>query len=399
MGWNAHWEGRDRRVEKEYALLISALRHAIAGTAVQLPEDVDWKTFLRLAREHKVEPLIWESLQKDPQLPALVAQHLFGAQQKAIFQDTQMDFLRQQITEKLNAAGVTHVYLKGSRLKYSYPIPALRTMTDMDILVHTRDYEKIDLAMRSLEGVFHSGDGNHRNYYFAAGQAVEFHPNLIHPASRVAAGINPGWQYVEFPNEPGEQQLTPEGFYLHVLCHMADHFVQAGIGVRFVLDVWVCRHLVQDAPDRAFVESELQRMHLLEFARKVEALAESWFGDEPMTAELEELGEYILTSGSHGKLDRALLNAVCLSPGGTGFSALLKKAFYPRKELEDRYPWSKGRPWLLPAAWCARAFRAVTVHGNEIRTWTKGTMGHSQEDIVQQKEKLERFGVKNRKDS
>ena len=112
-----------------------------------------------------------------------------------------------------------------------------------------------------------------------------------------------------------------------------------------------------------------------------------------MSPLLEELGEYILTSGSHGIADRAMLNAMSLSPGESRTSTLWKKAFYPKAELEDRFPWCKGNPLLLPAAWCARAYNAITRHGNVIIKWSKGTGKISKTEVIENQEKLRRFGI------
>ena len=220
---------------------------------------------------------------------------------------------------------------------------------------------------------------------------MEFHPNLLHHASPIGTDINPGWQYAT--QTPDGWQQTEEGFYLHTLCHLAHHFASGGVGVRFVLDIWVSRHLRKAQPDRAFVEAELRRFGMLDFAQKLEALSDAWFSGEPMTELLEELGEYILTSGSHGTTDRAILNSLSLSPGGSRASALLKKAFYPRAELEDRYPWCKDKPLLLPAAWCARAFKAVTTHGDLIAKWGKDSAKHDKAQITAHRQKLHRFGI------
>ena len=157
------------------------------------------------------------------------------------------------------------------------------------------------------------------------------------------------------------------------------------------------RHLRKPAFDRSFVEQELERFGLLEFTHKIERLAECWFGTEETDTLTEELGEYILTSGSHGTVDRAVLNAVSLSPGGNRRSALWGKIFYPRGELEDRFPWCKGRPLLLPAAWFARAFKAVTTHGSHIRKWSKGSGQVTNQAAAEQKEKLDRFGIRRKK--
>ena len=145
------------------------------------------------------------------------------------------------------------------------------------------------------------------------------------------------------------------------------------------------------------METELERFGLLEFTHKIERLAECWFADGESDELMVELGEYILTSGSHGTVDRAILNTVSLSPGGNRRSALWGKIFYPRAELEDRFPWCKGKGWLLPAAWCARAFKAVTKNGKVIRKWNEGSGQVTDAAAAEQKQKLERFGIRRKK--
>ena len=382
-------------MNRESELLIGALRRAVAGKTEPLNLDVDWQALLKLAQMHMLLPLLYDGLRKDladwEAVPEKAQKLLHQSFLQAVYRDAQMENIGQKLREKLTEAEVPHIFLKGAVLKQDYPVPALRTMCDIDILVHTADYSKIDAAAEALGGQLGHGDGNHRNYSFPGNVTVEFHPNMIHHDVPVGTQINPGWQYAD-PEDP--HKLTQEGFYLNTLCHLANHFVAGGVGVRFVLDVWVNRHLRKPEADRNIVENELERFGLLDFAEKIEALAEYWFGDGDSTPLLEELGEYILTSGSHGHTDRAILNAVSLSAGGTRTSALMGKVFYSRAEMEDRFPWCKGKPWLLPAAWCARAFRAVTRHGTHILTWSKGTGKVTDEAAAAQKEKLERFGIR-----
>lgn len=382
----------------ESKLLIDALRNAIAGHPVEVPEQLDWQAFLKLAQSHKVEGLVYVALKKS-QLPERARVFLEKSHAYIVFRDVQMEYIKAQLQQRLTQAQVPHIFLKGSCLKYDYPIPALRTMSDLDVLVHIEDYDAIDAVCAQMGGEMETGDGNHRNFHFPGGVKVEFHPNIVHQGSPVGTQINPGWQYAKKESPTCSMELTEEGFYLSILCHMADHFVDGGIGIRFVLDVWVFRHLRNKPIDRAFVERELTAFDLLDFAQKIEQLAEVWFGEGQSDSVMDELAEYIVTSGSHGIADRAMLNAVSLSKGGSKASALWSKAFYPREELEARYPWCKDRTWLLPAAWCARAYRAVTTHGKHIVAWGKGTGNFTGEEIVQQKEKMARFGIQRNKKS
>ena len=385
-----------------YTLLIDALACSMTGKPFVLPENVQWQSFLKLCHSHAVAPLVFDGMQKAgvlQELPQEVQKLLSGAYYSAIFRDSQLEHTKAKLTQKLEEARVCHIFLKGICLKNNYPVPALRTMCDIDVLVHTDDYPAIKQLSLAMGGVAGHSDGNHRNYRFPGGVEVEFHPNLIHHETPVGTQINPGWQYAAPDKTGAVGELTEEGFYLNTICHLANHFVAGGVGVRFVLDVWVNRHLRQPEPDRAFVEKELERFHLLDFTRNIEALAEAWFGDGQLTEELTELAEYILTSGSHGTSARAMLNAVALSPGGTQSSALMKRVFYSRAEMEDRFPWCKGKPWLLPIAWLARAFRAVKNHGKLILQWGKGTGEVSKNEVTEQQEKLRRFGISKTKHS
>jgi hypothetical protein len=365
-------------------LLIAALRSAVTGKPCQLPPQVDWQAFSDFAAFHNVQALAYSGL-KNADIPEREKKTFQLAYNLAIYRDSQLEYTKAGLQTRLEEAGVPHIFLKGAVLKHNYPIPALRTMTDLDVLVRTEDYPAIDKIAQAMGGELFRGDGNHRNFLFPGNVKVEFHPNLLHHATPVAARINPGWQYAR------GNSMTEEGFYLSILAHIAEHFVSGGIGVRFLLDIWVFRNLRKQPYDRAFVEGELEKFSLLEFTQNLEKLSEVWFGEEAPTPVLTELGEYILTSGIHGLEKREMLNAVTISGGRAG--ALWRKAFYPRQELEDRYTWAKGRPLLLPAAWCCRAFRAVTRRGDQIRSWHKGTGSFTRKQIKEQQQKLKRFGL------
>lgn len=381
----------------ESKLLIGALGAAVAGKECSVITDVDYDAFLHLAQSHGVEALAFDGLQKNSALwqtvPESVQESLKKAYFRAAYREAQQTHTQQQLRQGLTKAGVRHIFLKGAVLRKSYPVPMLRTMSDMDVLVYTEDYDKIAAVAQSIKGKAYTGDGNHKNFVFPGDVAVEFHPNLLHHATPVGTGINPGWQYAKKDLPGPEMELTEEGLYLNILCHLANHFVSGGVGVRFVLDIWVCRHLRKEVCDYSYVDRELADMGMLDFARNIEALADAWFSDGEMTPLLEELGNYILTSGSHGTSDRAMLNAVSLSSGGNRTSALLRRIFYPRQELEDRFPWCKGKPWLLPAAWLSRVYDTVTKRSHLILKWAKGTGQYSSNEINNQREMLNRFGI------
>lgn len=380
-------------VKTEHMQLISMVRARMNGQELPKPDPARLAAIALIAREHKLEPFVYQWLMELPQQEGPVLRELAPGAYRAIYRDAQFDFVRLQIAQVLAEHGIDHVFMRGVCLKENYPDPTLRTMSDIDILVKASDFSRIRKAMVALGAELCRGDGNHRTFRFPEGVTVEFHPNLIHCSCPVGTLVNPGWQYVPEGQPAGEQIMTDEGFYINVMAHLANHFVAGGVGVRFVLDIWVCRHLRSPQMDRQWVEQELQRVGLLEFARNMEDLAEWWFSGGPETPVLQALADYIFSSGSHGEEDRAMLNAICLSPKKSRGSALWHKIFYPRQDLENRFDWVIGRPWLLPVAWIVRAWKALTGRWGKISRWSKGTRSFTNEEIEQQRELLRKFGI------
>ena len=368
------------------------LRLAISSEG-EILADIDWSKLQELAHFHRVEPLVYRAIQAwELDVPGSVMNTLEGEYRRAIFHDAQLDHTAEILRDALCESHIPHILLRGAVLKWDYPEACLRTMSDLDYLVQLEDYPKIRQVADALGGQHIHTDGGHFTFSFSSQVTVEFHPNLIYTASPVGTGINPGWQYVKPGSGPYALELTEEGFYLNMVCHLAYHFAKGGTGIRSVLDLWVYRHRHTPQPDLEFVNRELERAGLRDFAETAAALSEAWFGDGALTPVLVEMGDYILTSGAYGLEPRAVLNAACFSPGCTGRSALMRRVFYPRKELENRFPWARGRPWLLPAAWFLRAFRAVTRHSGHILRWGRIARELTARDLKEQRDALRRFG-------
>lgn len=180
----------------EQALLISAIKASVCGVPVARGAEPDWNEFIKLAGRHGLSAMAYDGLQKSKYpLPEKVGQAMHSYYMQAIFQDAQQEHLKKQLQAALVVAGVKHIFLKGAVLKANYPIPALRTMSDLDVLVYASDFDRITGVAESLGGKAIPGDGNHRNFHFPGSVCVEFHPNLLHHATPMGTGVKPGWQY------------------------------------------------------------------------------------------------------------------------------------------------------------------------------------------------------------
>lgn len=383
-------------MEHTYQTFLSILRSHLNGQPVQCPPDTDWQALAKLTSEHSAQAIVYYSLKDVSGVPQEVMDRLSAAYHATVFRDAQFDHLQEEIGRGLDAVGADHVFLKGIRLKQDYPVSALRSMSDMDILVHSGDYDAIHKVLISLGGNYQGQDDNQRSYRFAGDVTVELHPGLMHDNS-IGSEINPGWQYTQAVEGSCRREMTEEGFYLYTLCHMAHHLLSGGTGVRSVMDVWVHRHLRKQQPDREFVLRELERFSLRKLTENIEMLSEVWFSGREETPLTRELGAYILTSGTYGREHRLLLSKAVLS-GGKWASAR-NKLFPSVRMLESEFPWCEGKPILLPAAWAARFLhRATHQNGMLLRRWGRDNLSQSNEEIEMHRQRLRRFGLIQEKD-
>ncbi|MEG2137749.1 MAG: nucleotidyltransferase family protein [Oscillospiraceae bacterium] len=376
-------------MKTEHRLLLAALKCAVQGTPWVADSTPDWQELLQLAGRHQVAPLLQSVVCKMDGVPDYAARALQLVRQQAAFNEAQQHYVAETVGKQLTCAKIPHILLKGTVLKADYPAPELRTMSDLDVLVHQEDYSRVCKVMEPLGGVLVHSDGGHRSYSVPPGVKLEFHPNLIYVASSVGAGINPGWQYAEEGSGPYAMTLTEEGFYLHLICHLAGHFFSGGTGIRSVLDVWVYRHCHSPQPAPALIRGELERIGLWNFAQRIEALSEYWFGSGETTEALDELGQYILGSGTYGTMQQGTLNEACFA--GSKTSATMGRIFLPMSDMRCRFTWLERAPFLLPVAWCIRAKRAITLHHKEIKGWTRCTAALSREEITNHQQWLKQI--------
>ncbi len=371
----------------EKKALIWALRQGFSTEDMPFP-NISWENVLLLARRHNVSGLCYYGLKQQREvlshLPQEVQEGFLQDYRKTLHQGVGWETLRGNIATTLKASNIRYAFLKGACISAFYPVKELRSMCDMDLLVLPQDHGRITTAFSQMGAVEEMGDGNHYNYRFPNGFRVECHPNLVHPGEWGSDVLNPGWQFVQ----EGSTVLTAEGLYLHTLCHLAGHLLSGGAGVRFVLDLWL---LSRSWEGTCPYEEGISALGLMDFHRNILALGEAWFGAGELTDTLEELADYIFTSGSHGFAQRAALNAVSVS--GSRKNAVLRRVFCPREALETRFHWVRGRPVLLPVAWLSRCVLVLTSRRNTIAAWHRHSGRVSAQDVKAQKEKLIRFGL------
>lgn len=137
-------------------LNLDTCRPDVSGIALG-----DWDHFLRLARIHRLGPMLCSRLDHaglaEP-IPESVLDALRPTHRRNALRALKMFRELVNVTEALNEAGIPSIALKGAYLaQFAYPSPALRPLRDLDLLLHRE--QAVDafrfLVERGYRPLFH----------------------------------------------------------------------------------------------------------------------------------------------------------------------------------------------------------------------------------------------------
>ena len=114
----------------------------------------DWQEIVRKTERFSLAPLVHASLRDAAQsgsVPAPVAERLKHVYRREAIRGMAVREALQAILLRLQAAGIPVVVLKGAALAaLVYTSPNLRTMGDIDLLVHRGDLDEVDKLLHSM---------------------------------------------------------------------------------------------------------------------------------------------------------------------------------------------------------------------------------------------------------
>ena len=338
-------------------------------------EKVDWPAIFTLANQQKLLPIVFEAVRKMP--AAVENAALFAAVKQQVIAQVLHQTMRASefsgLYQKLRAAGLHPVVVKGQLCSRLYPLKDHRISADDDLLIPDGEFmachEQL-LAnglttgtptdeLATADEVSYTKDGSplyielHRHLFDSAEDA---HDELNH----FFADLNP----VEID---GFLAMPPHEHLLYLLLHAYKHFVRSGIGLRQFCDIGLWAREYHDEIDWQRLHEQCESVHAATFAAASFRIARDYLGidfDLPMpwdaSIDVEPLLHDTLCGGVYGSNDltrlhssTVTLNAVKASRTGEK-SSVLRTVFPKREYLEHRYPYLKKRPYLLPVAWVQR---------------------------------------------
>lgn len=388
---------------------LHIVKAAISGG--DLPaEKVDWPAIFTLANQQKLLPILFEAARKTP--AAAENATLFAVTKQQVIAQVLHQTIRASefagLYQRLRAAGLHPIVVKGQLCSRLYPLKDHRISADDDLLIPdgeffacheqllanglTTDTPADELA--TADEVSYTKEGS--PLY------IELHRHLFDSAEDAHDELNHFFTDLNPVEIDGFLAMPPHEHLLYLLLHAYKHFVRSGIGLRQFCDIGLWARAYHAEIDWQRLREQCESVHAATFAAAAFRIARDDLGIEfdlpaPWDGgiDVEPLLHDSLCGGVYGSNDltrlhpsTVTLNAVKASRTGEK-SSVLRTVFPKREYLERRYPYLKKRPYLLPVAWAQRIAHYASEKQSGADNSASGSIKLGKERI----ELMKRYGI------
>lgn len=370
-------------------LFLHILKAALRGEVLaEADASADaWTEVLRLARQHSVLPMVYETVYRIPALqdgtvPAFAEAKSYVYRQIMLQTMKTAEYLR--LDAKLRDAGVRHLVVKGLVCRRLYPKPDQRFSSDEDVLIDPAQFSRCHAVLREFGLETETPESGWETAYEIPYRKpgsplyIELHKQLFPPESDAYGDWNRFFDGVfdRAVTDGGVLTMGHTDHLFYLICHAFKHFLHSGFGIRQVCDIVMYANAYGSHVDwkRIFeqccaIRAQLFTAALLQIGRKYLVFdpEKAGYPDYWQAVAVDEglMLEDLLSGGVYGGATMSrrhssnmTLDAVAADKQGRKQGpAVLGSLFPPARKLEGRYPYLKKHPWLLPAAWVSRIAR------------------------------------------
>jgi hypothetical protein len=375
------------------ALLAAVLHNQVPPP---LPPGLNMERLYKLAVRHSVANMACYALCRLETLPAPENMKPFLlARSRGIAKEARQELEVGLILSALEEKQIKCMPLKGYIIKNLYPQPDMRMMADVDILMEASQLEKAGQIMSSLGYTAEHIGGNHDVYYKRPVMNIELHRALFAKSNTVFHNyFGTGWERARpTVGSSYRYEMSKEDFYIYLLAHMAKHYRGGGTGIRSVMDVWVYTRHYKEQLDWSYINTELEKAGLSDFAQSIKSLAEQWFGETSAREINQDMGAFILANGTYGTSRNAAMNRFLQGKKDHDSFTMAKvkyslRILFPNlQHMTIQFPMLDKLPFLLPVCWAVRGMRTVLFRRESLKRNLNNISAITESSIAQMKER------------
>ena len=341
----------------EQQFFLQILSDHINERETIIPESVDWTVLHEMAKKHQVEAVVYKQTKKTD---------FSSAYGMAVYNYINR---KADLTDLFSSFTGKYFLVKGPVIAEKYPVPALRTMGDVDIIVRPADKEQLHELL--LTKGFSANKSDREWTYQKKNAHYEVHDRLVYEVQRKTEKqtefFNSCWDYIN------DNALDWNFHFIFLIFHLRKHFVNQGVGFRQFLDIAVAIKNID--LDWKWIANKLKEIEMYTFAAKVTSLCHDWFETEtPIDTELDaifsdEATALIFENGVFGfdnkeNQKNVVENYVRQHGKSSMISRFLSDVFLSYNDMVKlpEYHFLKNKKWLLPAGWIYRIVLKIKQH-------------------------------------
>ena len=367
-------ERQDKPEGNYLIVLLAAVLHNQVPPPI--PPGLDLERLYKLAVWHSVANMACYALLRLETLPAPDVMKPFQqARSRGVAKEARQELEVGMILSALEDHRIKCMPLKGYIIKNLYPQPDMRLMADVDILIEESQLEKAGEIMLSLGYTAEHIGGNHDVYYKRPVMNIELHRALFAGSNDILFNyFGTGWERTKpTAGSSYRYEMSNEDYYIYLLAHMAKHYRGGGTGIRSVMDVWVYTRHYKDQLDWNYINTELEKAGLFDFAQSMQELSKQWFGGNVTREIYQEITSFILANGTYGTTRNAAMNRFIQGKKDRDSFTMAKvryslRIFFPNlQHMTILFPILDKLPFLLPVCWALRGIRTVIFRRENLR--------------------------------
>ncbi len=294
----------------------------------------------------------------------------------SLYRVLMFDAEREKVYAFMEKEGIWYAPLKGLVLSTLFPQPYMRQMADNDILFDKNYQSKIrDFFVSEGYNVVAYDCVHHDTYQKEPVLNFEMHTKLYNDSTKQLCEYytNVKEKLIQDDDKKIRYHFSDNDLYIHTVSHGYKHFINTGIGIKLILDIYICLKKFRESLDFEYIEAECDKAGINEFERLAREASLKLF-DSGDTAEYSnaetEFIEYCLSSGTYGNLQNYVSNTIrkngdknnCLGK----LRYLLTRAFPPVSTMYMIFPKVKKYKILLPFAYPYRLIHRIVSNRNRV---------------------------------
>lgn len=346
--------------------LAELVRSQLDGCkANSIPDGVKIEELVHLSHINHMDYLLLGALLKTTGISKEWKEILRNYVMRSIVRTTEQVMEYKEMVRRFEKNEIVSQPMKGAWMKFIYPSPEMREMSDIDVLIKCGYMEKAGEVLKGMGYSLQQAIKHHDIYVKKPFMVIEAHKAMYDKT----VDNNQYKYFSDFSKAKLKEghaytyDFGVDDFYIYMIAHMAKHFYVMGCGIRNLVDIYVYLNKYEKNMDRQYIDTELKKIGIDIFAKYMEELAITWLERLPFSSFQQQLFDYMLDSGIYGKDENGIWHKFSEEKmKEKSISTKQLKLWYffpPMTYMTEYYPWLEGKTILLPIAWMIRACRGI----------------------------------------